>query len=79
MTINLETEVETAFNRLTQIHSYTIARGGKRWTVQIPDADFAKHGPVMGASAEMNKARRRMYLATALTNAMQGAPDANVT
>jgi hypothetical protein len=78
MTINLETEVETAYNRLTHVHSYTIARGGKRWTVHIPDSEFADFGSVAGASAATNKARRRLYLATTLTNAMQGAPDANV-
>lgn len=77
MTINPETDVvATSHDPVTRTHSYTIARGGKRWTTQIPDTDFGQFGPVMGANADLNKMRRRQHLATRLEAAMAGAPDA---
>lgn len=75
MTINLETEVvASSFDGDT--HVYTIERGGQRWTVRVPDDDFQRFGPMMGAAGANNRMARRRYLATILTNAMQGAPDA---
>lgn len=77
MTINPETEVvESSWDKVARVHRYTIERHGKRWTVAIPDAELAQFGPVVGAQAAANKARRRAYLATKLTAAMQGEPDA---
>jgi hypothetical protein len=77
MTIHPETEiVASSYDAATRVHSYTIERGGKRWTTTIPDDEFERFGPVVGASAATNKARRRNYLAAKLTNAMQGEPDA---
>lgn len=77
MTINPETDVvASSYDSTARIHSYTIARGGKRWTVAIPDQDFRQFGPVMGADADLNKARRRQYLAARLTTAMGGPADA---
>lgn len=76
MTIHPETEiVATSYDAPTRTHSYTIARDGKRWTVAIPDADFAQFGPVVGASAAVNKMNRRRHLAQRLEAAMQGAAD----
>ncbi len=70
MTIHLDTEiVATRFDPVTQACFYTIERGGKRWTVEIPKAHFDKHG--------VNKIAKRTYLATMLNNAMVGEPDSN--
>lgn len=77
MTINPETEiVASSHDPVTRTHSYTIERGGKRWTVAIPDDEFARFGVVVGAQARSNQLRRRTYLVTKLTVAMQGEPDA---
>lgn len=68
MTIALESElVASHFDPLTRICSYTIQRGGERWTVKIPHADLEKH--------KGNKQLRRNHVANALQNAMRGAPD----
>lgn len=76
MTFNPETEIaETRYDVATRVHTYIAERGGKRWTVTIPDAEFAQFGPVMGAGAALNKARRRQYLATKMTAAMGGRAD----
>lgn len=76
MTIHLESEVvATAFDPQTRVHSYTVGRGGKRWTVAIPDTELEKFGPIFGAQAGTNKARRRMYLARRLETAMGGPED----
>lgn len=80
MTINLDTEVvNTAYDVRTHVHTYVLARNGKRWTVRVPDQQFARFGPVVGAQAAQNKANRRKYLATMLENAMQGDADADPT
>jgi len=77
MSINPETDiVASSYDGATRIHSYTIERGGKRWTAQIADDEFQRFGPVAGASAASNKARRRTYLATKIAAAMQETPDA---
>ena len=76
MTINPETEiVHSSHDPQTRIHSYTIERDGKRWTVAISDDEFARFGPLVGAQARKNQARRRTYLVAKLTEAMQGEPD----
>jgi hypothetical protein len=68
MTINLDTEiVATAFDPATNTCAYTIARGGRRWTVQVPLAQLDAHGA--------SKDARRAHLANVLDAAMQGAPD----
>lgn len=77
MTINPETDiVATSYDPDARTHSYTIARPDGRWTVTIPDADFRQFGPIMGADADLNKARRRQHLASRLEQAMSGPPDA---
>lgn len=77
MTIHPETDVvASSYDPIARTHSYTIARSGHRWTVAIPDQDFRQFGPIMGANADLNKARRRQHLATRLEAAMSGAPDA---
>lgn len=76
MTINPETEVvESRFDAATKTHTYVVGRHAKRWTVSIPDEEFAQFGPVMGADGASNKARRRHYLATKLSMAMEGPAD----
>lgn len=76
MTIHLETEiVATSHDPLARAHTYTLERGGKRWTVTIPDVDFDRFGPVLGASAATNKLNRRKHLAMRLEAAMGGPHD----
>lgn len=76
MTLNPETEiVGSGHDPVTKTHSYTVEKRGKRWTVQIPDDEFARFGPVIGAQAAANKARRQAYLAAKIEAAMQGEPD----
>jgi hypothetical protein len=66
-----ETEiVATAYDAARQAHSYTVERGGNRWTVEIPDAHLAAH---TGPNA---KQLRRNHVAKVLEAAMRGAPDA---
>ena len=73
MTIHPETEiVSTSYDAVKHTHSYTIERNGKRWTVEIPDADFQNFGPVMGASAATNRMNRRRHLAMRLQAAIDG-------
>lgn len=77
MTVNPETEVvASSWDRAARTHSYTIERHGKRWTVAIPDEELVQFGRTTGAHANMNKTRRRAYLAGKLEQAMQGEPDA---
>lgn len=77
MTIALETEViASSYDKRTRVHSYTIERLGRQWTVSIPESEFQKHGVLVGAQAGVNKLRRRVHLASALSDAMQGPPDA---
>lgn len=72
MTVHLDSEVvATRFDDVTQTCFYTIQRDDKQWTVAIPAAELNKHGP--------NKVTRRNMIATALNNAMAGAPDPNPT
>ena len=75
--IHPETEIiETRSNPATHVHTYVIAREGKRWTVDIPDDEFRQFGPVIGASHVQNKQARRTYLARRLVAAMEGPKDA---
>ena len=77
MTINPETEIAASrYDAQTRTHYYTIERGAKRWTAAVKDDEFERFGPVVGAQAKTNQARRRNYLATKLSVAMQGEPDA---
>lgn len=76
MSIHPESEiVGTSYDERARVHTYTIKRGGKKWTVNISDADFQQFGPVMGASASVNKLNRRKHLATRLEAAMRGPSD----
>lgn len=76
MTIHPETEiVASSHDPIARLHSYTISRGGKKWTVQIPDDDFQAFGPVMGASASVNRMNRRKHLAMRMEAAMRGRED----
>lgn len=75
MTIHPEEEVQSSYDAQTRVHTYVITRNGKKWTVDIPDADFQKFGPVLGASAAVNKMARRKHLAMRLAAAMEGPPD----
>lgn len=68
MTINLDTEiVATAHDPISRMNSYTIERGGRRWTVQVHMDEFQRCGP--GAQA------RRNLLGHRLMTAMQGKAD----
>lgn len=68
MTIHLEGEiVASRIDPVTQACFYTIERGGKRWTVEVPLADLHRHAA--------NKQGRRTHVANALNSAMQGKPD----
>lgn len=68
MTINLETEiVGTAHDPVTRVHSYTIERGGRRWTVSIADDEFQRLGPM--------PQQRRNLLGHRLQEAMKGKAD----
>lgn len=72
MTINLEEEISSSrYDKLARMHSYTIERDGKRWTVNISDDEFAKFG-----FDKAGKMGRRTLLAQRLTSALQGVPDA---
>ncbi len=76
MTFNPETEiVSSSHDPVKRFHTYVAERNGKRWTVSIPDAEFAEFGPVVGASAAVNKQARRTYLARKMTAAMDGPAD----
>jgi hypothetical protein len=71
MTIHLETEiVATAYDPKTNICSYTIQRGAKRWTVTIPLEHLDAH--------KGNKQKRRDHVATVLKSAMDGPHDGDV-
>lgn len=64
--INPETEIAgSSFDKKTRTHSYTIERGGRRWTVRIHDNDFLPK----------TKAQRRQHLTNALESAMRGPAD----
>jgi hypothetical protein len=77
MSIHPETDIaETSYDAPTRTHRYTVTRNGKRWSATVSDDEFQRFGPVAGAQARTNQARRRAYLATKLAAAMQGEPDA---
>jgi hypothetical protein len=68
MTINLDAEVvETRHDPMTRQCFYVVERGGRRWTVSIPEDDLARHGP--------NKQARRNHLGNVLQTAMLGKAD----
>lgn len=70
MTIALESEiVGTGFDPVRDVYTYTIARNGKRWTVDVPAKHLDAHkGPA-------GKTLRRKHVATVLEAAMNGEPD----
>ncbi len=68
MPLNLDTEiVATAYDSTNDTCAYTIARNGKRWTVQVPLAQLDTYGA--------NKQARRDCLGNLLLAAMDGPPD----
>jgi hypothetical protein len=68
MPLNLDTEiVATAYDSSSDTCAYTIARNGKRWTVQVPLAQLDAYGA--------NKQARRDCLGNLLLAAMDGPPD----
>ena len=70
MTLALESEIiASAYDKTKRICSYTLQRGGERWTVNVPRDDLDKH--------KANKLGRRTHVANALLRAMQSAPDAH--
>lgn len=70
-TINLETEiVSTRTDPASRIHSYTIERDGRRWTVDIHEDEFNRLNP-NGATKE----QRRNMLGHRLQVAMLGKAD----
>lgn len=67
-TINLDTEVvASSYDATAQTYSYTFERAGRRWTVTVPHAALAQHGP--------NVQARRNHLGNLLTEAMRGPAD----
>jgi hypothetical protein len=71
MTLSPETEiVSTRHDAVARVSYYTIERGGRRWTVAIPDDDLNKHGYKKG-----HEMLRRNHLANVLTTAMAGKAD----
>lgn len=71
MTINLDGEiVATAFDPIAGTCSYTLERGGKRWTVSVPLQQLDAHGPV-----SLTKQIRRNHVGGLLTQAMAGPAD----
>jgi hypothetical protein len=68
MTISLETEiVATKYDVIAGVSHYTIERGGQRWTVSVPNAEWRK---VSGG-----RQARRDFLGKTLENAMRGKAD----
>ena len=66
MTVHLENEiVSSRFDTERQMHSYTVMRGGRRWTVELPHAVLKALPP----------AARRAQLGRSLTVAMAGRAD----
>jgi hypothetical protein len=59
--------VATTFDTATGICSYTIERGGKRWTARVHVDELNKY--------KNDKMRRRQHVAAALQQAMMGPPD----
>lgn len=71
MTINIDAEVvATRYDAARRVNLYTVARGGRCWTVEIPNEHFDKHGRGVGSNG-----RRRQHLANVLTTAMGGKAD----
>ncbi len=58
----------TSFDRVTEICSYSIERGGKFWTVKIPLADLEQYGT--------DEQARRQHVSSRLAGALDGPPDA---
>lgn len=76
MAINLEDEIiASSYDALARTHSYTVARGARRWTVTVHDDDFQQYGAIAGASAAQNQSNRRSHLARRLDDAMRGPAD----
>ncbi len=68
MTINPESEiVASRHDPVARVFHYTIERGGRRWTVAIPEDDLNRH--------KANKQARRNHLGNALNVAMMGKAD----
>ena len=66
----LETEiVASSYDEKNRVCTYTIKRGDKRWTVEVPQAQLDAHtGP-------QHKQLKRNHLAAVLMQAMNGKPD----
>lgn len=71
-TLAPDTEVVSSrYDRASRMCSYTIERGGHRWTVDIHEDDLNRHGYKTG-----HKQLRRNHLANAFFEAMKGLDDA---
>jgi hypothetical protein len=75
MAINPETEIAGSAYA-NGVHSYTIERGGRRWTIQVTDDELAKFGQPIGPQGTNARGQRRNYVAGRLHTAMMGPPDA---
>lgn len=76
MTLNPETQiVASGYDAAHHVHTYTVEHDGKRWTARITDAEFARLGPVLGATAVSAKQARRAFLARKIREAMDGPAD----
>ena len=67
MNVNIDTELKSSFDADTGICAYLLERNGKSWRVEIPLADFEKHGTnIMG---------RRNLLESKFEAAMRADPN----
>lgn len=68
MTVAIDTEiVATRFDAANRLCHYTIERGGKRWTVNVPLDHLESH--------KGNKQARRNHVGRVLEQAMMGPHD----
>ena len=67
--------VGSAYDAARDVFTYTGARDGKRWTIEISSRELDQFGPVLGMSAAQNSMRRRDNLAQRMKDAMRGPAD----
>jgi hypothetical protein len=67
--------VGSGYDAARDVFTYTGARNGKRWTIEISNKELDQFGPVLGMSAAQNSTRRRDYLAQRMNDAMRGPAD----
>lgn len=64
--INPETEIMgSSFDRATRLYTYTLGRGGKRWTVTVTERELLDLG-----QGPKHKAARQRHICTKLHHAM---------